>query len=46
MPHPRGSAGDLYAEVKIMVPSTLSDQERRLYEQLAAASHFDPRRPR
>jgi curved DNA-binding protein len=46
MPNPRGIAGDLYAEVKIMVPSTISDAERRLYQQLAEASPFDPRRPR
>ena len=43
LPHPRGSAGHLYAEVRIMVPAKLSDEERRLFEQLAAASTFDPR---
>jgi curved DNA-binding protein len=46
MPNPRGIAGDLYAEVKIMVPTTISDAERRLYQQLAEVSPFDPRRPR
>jgi len=44
MPHPRGAAGDFYAEAQIMVPARLSDAERHLFEQLAAASHFDPRR--
>ena len=44
LPHPRGSAGHLYAEVRIMVPAKLTDEERRLFEQLAAVSTFDPRR--
>ncbi|MFJ5535464.1 DnaJ C-terminal domain-containing protein [Streptomyces sp. NPDC093261] len=44
MPNPRGTNGNLYAEVRIMVPSRLSDQERRLFEELAAVSSFDPRR--
>jgi DnaJ-class molecular chaperone len=44
MPNPRGKPGDLYAEVRIMVPPQLSDEERRLFEQFAAVSTFDPRR--
>src|ERR1700730_16433664 len=44
LPHPRASAGHLYAEVKIVVPAKLTDEERRLFEQLAAVSSFDPRR--
>lgn len=44
MPNPKGSAGDVYANVQVVVPSTLSDDERRLYEELATASSFDPRR--
>jgi curved DNA-binding protein len=43
LPHPRGRAGHLYAEVRIVVPGKLSDAERKLFEQLAAASTFDPR---
>jgi curved DNA-binding protein len=43
LPHPRGSAGHLYAEVRIVVPAKLTDEERRLFEQLAAVSTFDPR---
>jgi len=46
MPNPRGTPGDLIAEAKIMVPARLTDDERRLFEQLAAASTFDPRRRR
>lgn len=46
MPGPRGAAGDLYAEVRIMVPPRLSDRERELFGELAAASTFDPRRQR
>jgi curved DNA-binding protein len=44
IPSPRGKPGDLYAEAKIMVPPKLSRQERHLFEELAAASSFDPRR--
>ena len=44
MPSTRGKPGDLYAEVRIMVPPQLSEEERRLFEQLAAVSTFDPRR--
>jgi curved DNA-binding protein len=43
MPNPRGDDGHLYAEVRIMVPTSLSDEERRLFEALATASTFDPR---
>jgi len=44
LPNPRGRPGDLYAEARIMVPPKLSDDERRIFEQLAAVSTFDPRR--
>jgi curved DNA-binding protein len=43
LPNPRGQPGDFYAEVRIMVPKTLSPQERTLFEQLAQASTFNPR---
>ncbi|HZA09682.1 DnaJ C-terminal domain-containing protein [Mycobacterium sp.] len=46
MPNPRGGAGDLYAEIKIMVPAKPTARERELFEQLAAESTFDPRRSR
>jgi curved DNA-binding protein len=39
----QGRRGDLYAVVKIRVPRHLSDEERRLFEELAATSQFDPR---
>lgn len=45
MPNPRGPAGDLYAEVTVMVPPGLSARERELFEELAKVSTFDPRRP-
>ncbi|GAA0744240.1 J domain-containing protein [Dactylosporangium roseum] len=44
MPNPRGDPGDLYANIKIVVPPKLSDEERRLLEQWARVSTFDPRR--
>jgi curved DNA-binding protein len=46
MPNPNGKPGDLYAEVRILVPESLSDDERRLFEELAKVSTFDPRRRR
>ncbi|MEV7010872.1 J domain-containing protein [Streptosporangium sp. NPDC051022] len=42
MPNPRGRPGDLFAEIRIMVPSHLTDEERGLFEQLAAVSSFEP----
>jgi curved DNA-binding protein len=44
MPNPRGKPGDLYAEAKLMVPPRLTNEERRLFEQLAGTSKFDPRK--
>ncbi|MGX1773574.1 DnaJ C-terminal domain-containing protein [Nocardia brasiliensis] len=44
MPNPRGADGNLYAEVKVAVPAKPTARERELFEQLAAASTFDPRR--
>ncbi|MGH3909570.1 MAG: DnaJ C-terminal domain-containing protein [Pseudonocardiaceae bacterium] len=44
MPNPNGTPGDLYAEVKIMVPRTLTPRERELFEALGRDSTFDPRR--
>jgi len=46
IPNPRGTAGDLYAEVRVMVPNKLTDEEQRLFEQLAEASAFEPRSAR
>ena len=44
MPDPAGHPGDLFAEIKIMVPPRLSDREHELFSELAASSTFDPRR--
>ncbi|MBO0871758.1 MAG: J domain-containing protein [Pseudonocardia sp.] len=44
MPSPRRGPGDLYAEVHVMVPEKLTRKERKLFEELAATSDFDPRR--
>lgn len=43
LPRPGGGAGDLYAALEIVVPGTLTDQEKKLYEALRAASKFNPR---
>ncbi|WIX98121.1 DnaJ C-terminal domain-containing protein [Amycolatopsis mongoliensis] len=44
LPNPKGKPGDLYAEVRVMVPKKLGKRERELFEELAAVSDFDPRR--
>jgi curved DNA-binding protein len=44
MPNRKGPPGDLYAEVKVMVPPKPTDAERRLFEELATVSDFDPRK--
>ena len=46
MPNPHGQPGNLYAEVKVIVPAKPTKSERELFEQLAAVSTFDPRRGR
>jgi curved DNA-binding protein len=46
MPAADGSRGDLYAVLSIRVPKQLSKDERKLFEQLAAVSKFDPREGR
>jgi len=39
----KGGHGDLYAIVHIDMPATLTERERELFKELAAASHFNPR---
>jgi len=46
LPNPRGTPGDLYAELKIMVPRELTPRQRELFEELGRDSTFDPRRGR
>ena len=38
-----GAAGDLIAELRVVVPDKLSDAERELYQQLSEISSFSPR---
>lgn len=38
-----GGRGDLFAEILIMVPQNLSNEERRLFEQFQTVSRFNPR---
>ncbi|MEU1625492.1 J domain-containing protein [Streptomyces sp. NPDC020096] len=44
MPNPKGTAGDLYAHIRIVVPPSPTPKEKELLEELAAVSTFDPRR--
>jgi DnaJ-class molecular chaperone len=39
----RGGRGDEYVRLKIVVPREISDEERRLYEELKRVSRFNPR---
>ncbi len=41
-PH-KNTRGDLYVHLNLVVPSQLSDAERKLFEKLAKTSHFNPR---
>src|ERR1700761_6577114 len=43
LPTGDGERGDLYATVQIAVPQQLSEEERELFEKLAAVSEFSPR---
>ncbi len=43
LPSPSGNPGDLYAVVKIVLPKTLTNDERKAFERLAKVSKFDPR---
>jgi curved DNA-binding protein len=43
LPNPRGSPGHLFAKVLVMVPGKLSQDEKRLFSELAESSDFDPR---
>jgi curved DNA-binding protein len=43
LPQPGGGAGDLYAVLSIVVPPAPTEQEKKLFEELRAASRFNPR---
>jgi curved DNA-binding protein len=40
----RGGRGDQFARLKIVVPKQISEEERRLFEELRKVSHFDARK--
>jgi curved DNA-binding protein len=46
LPNRRGNPGNLYARVAIRVPSKLTGEERRLFEELRKVAKFDPRSQR
>jgi len=43
LPTASGGRGDLFYTLQIVMPPSLSDEDRKLYEQLGRASHADPR---
>ncbi len=42
-PNPKGPAGDLFAEIRLTVPTELTQKERELFEQLAETSSYKAR---
>ena len=42
LPNPKGPAGDLLAEIQVVVPTQLTEEEKALFEQLAETSAFEP----
>jgi curved DNA-binding protein len=46
MPRRGGGRGNLYAEVRIVLPEKLTRAERKAFEELAKVSRFDPRKPK
>ena len=44
-PKADGEKGDLFATVQVRIPESLTDEERRLFEELQKASSFNPRAP-
>ena len=43
LPKKDGDRGDVLAELKVVVPTKLSDSEREIFEKLASVSRFNPR---
>jgi curved DNA-binding protein len=43
LPKKSGARGDLLAEIRVMVPTELSQSEREIFEKLASVSRFNPR---
>ena len=43
LPNPRGTAGDLFAEIRVVTPKTLAPAERDAWEALRKISTFNPR---
>jgi len=44
LPREDGTRGDLYAAIRVQVPSPLPEEERAAWEQLARESKFKPRK--
>ncbi len=44
MPIKGGKKGDLYIKVKIVIPTSLTEDERKLFEELSEVSSFSPRK--
>ena len=45
-PNPKAEPGDLYAEIRIVVPEQLSPEEDELFRRLSEVSRFEAPKPR
>lgn len=43
LPDRNGERGDVFVELKVVVPKTLSEEEKKLFEELGRSSKFNPR---
>ena len=43
LPGADGTQGDLYVNLRVDVPTTVTEEERGLWERLAAVSKYTPR---
>lgn len=43
-PNPKGEPGDLFAEIRIVVPEQLTTEEEELFRRLAEVSAFEPKK--
>jgi DnaJ-class molecular chaperone len=43
LPNPAGGHGDLFFTLQIVLPPSMTDEERKLYEELTRVPHPDPR---
>lgn len=43
LPRKGGQRGDMFVQIKIVIPETISAREKELFQELAKASRYNPR---